>query len=466
MINENIAYAKSILNKNGITQDSKEYADYLRIREICGNNNGYVGILTKLRFIDNVSDMDEISSIFDVLKNSNIDINKLNNLSYDDILEMFYDELNSEVDKSDIELIYKDDTYSYYRVYTYKGIMKIGSPAWCLKTKSNWDSYQSKYDQQWVVIENSYKKNLITPDNNYLQSYSNVKKPWIRYGVSVKINDDNTINWIGNDDNNGILKGNPDSFTSFGIICTIFNLIKGKKISYYDRFIGCENINNNSWHKVINKESFFSWMRLDDKMFISSEIYVRFSKNYEFLSPLLIFKDSSITIFLPSKNVNISPTSLKSEHIKKIIIDYVKRSDSIYFYGIKLANNLMTMEDIQNENKFVTKFGKWLIFENSERHYIIVNGEYNDNVDFPISNSIFESIIDFNNPVAWYIDKKNMKPVFQKFNENLSTYVPIKEYHTEVIEFLKKNYPSTIEENPKEEKKVKGFFDFLKRKKS
>ena len=39
MINENIAYAKSILNKNGITQDSKEYADYLRIREICGNNN-------------------------------------------------------------------------------------------------------------------------------------------------------------------------------------------------------------------------------------------------------------------------------------------------------------------------------------------------------------------------------------------------------------------------------------------
>jgi hypothetical protein len=379
---------------------------------------------------------------------------------------MFYDELNSEVDKSDIELIYKDDTYSYYRVYTYKGIMKIGSPAWCLKTKSNWDSYQSKYDQQWVVIENSYKKNLITPDNNYLQSYSNVKKPWIRYGVSVKINDDNTINWIGNDDNNGILKGNPDSFTSFGIICTIFNLIKGKKISYYDRFIGCENINNNSWHKVINKESFFSWMRLDDKMFISSEIYVRFSKNYEFLSPLLIFKDSSITIFLPSKNVNISPTSLKSEHIKKIIIDYVKRSDSIYFYGIKLANNLMTMEDIQNENKFVTKFGKWLIFENSERHYIIVNGEYNDNVDFPISNSIFESIIDFNNPVAWYIDKKNMKPVFQKFNENLSTYVPIKEYHTEVIEFLKKNYPSTIEENPKEEKKVKGFFDFLKRKKS
>ena len=30
---------------------------------------GYVGILTKIRFIDNVTDMDEISSIFDILKN-------------------------------------------------------------------------------------------------------------------------------------------------------------------------------------------------------------------------------------------------------------------------------------------------------------------------------------------------------------------------------------------------------------
>ena len=128
----------------------------------------------------------------------------------------------------------------------------------------------------------------------------------------------------------------------------------------------------------------------------------------------------------------------------------------------------MTIEDIQNEKRFLVKFGKWFIFENiNKSHYIIVNGEYNDTVDFVVSNSRFESIIDLNNPVAWFIHKKTMKPVLQKFNENVSTYVPIKEYHTEVIEFLKKNYPSEIiEEKPKEEKKVKGFFDFLKRKKS
>lgn len=46
-INENIAYARSILNKLGINNESDEYSDYLEIRKICGTNNGYVGILIK-----------------------------------------------------------------------------------------------------------------------------------------------------------------------------------------------------------------------------------------------------------------------------------------------------------------------------------------------------------------------------------------------------------------------------------
>lgn len=48
-INENISYAKSILNKSGINSESEEYKDYLRIRELCDKNYGYVGILTKIR---------------------------------------------------------------------------------------------------------------------------------------------------------------------------------------------------------------------------------------------------------------------------------------------------------------------------------------------------------------------------------------------------------------------------------
>jgi hypothetical protein len=73
-INENIAYAKSILNRQSITQDSPEYSDYLKIREICGINTGYVGILTKIRFIDGITDIEEIKSIFDILKDSKIEL--------------------------------------------------------------------------------------------------------------------------------------------------------------------------------------------------------------------------------------------------------------------------------------------------------------------------------------------------------------------------------------------------------
>ena len=89
-VTENIAYSKSILNKLSINKDSDLYNDYLKIREICGNSNGYVGILTKIRFIDGVDDMDEIASIFEILKNSKMDIGKLNKLNYNDILEILY----------------------------------------------------------------------------------------------------------------------------------------------------------------------------------------------------------------------------------------------------------------------------------------------------------------------------------------------------------------------------------------
>ena len=41
-INENIALSKSILAKKNITSDSPEYKDYLKIREICGVNYGYI----------------------------------------------------------------------------------------------------------------------------------------------------------------------------------------------------------------------------------------------------------------------------------------------------------------------------------------------------------------------------------------------------------------------------------------
>ena len=117
-LNENIALAKSILRKNGITEDNE---DYLKIREMVGTAFSYVGILTRLRFVDNVTDMEELKSIFEVLRDSKLDLGKLNKMSYDQILDTFYDQMTSP-SKEDYELIYKDNSYSFFRVYTYKRI--------------------------------------------------------------------------------------------------------------------------------------------------------------------------------------------------------------------------------------------------------------------------------------------------------------------------------------------------------
>lgn len=50
-INENVALAKSILRKNNLSDKDE---DYLKIREMVGTDYSYVGILTRLRYIDNV----------------------------------------------------------------------------------------------------------------------------------------------------------------------------------------------------------------------------------------------------------------------------------------------------------------------------------------------------------------------------------------------------------------------------
>jgi len=456
IINENIAYAKSILNKLGISQESDLYKDYLRIREICGQNSGYVGILTKIRFVEEIDDMDEIESIFNVLKNSKIDINKLNRLSYKEILEIFYEELGGKVDKSDLELYYKDSQYSYYRVYTYKGILKIGSPAWCLKTKSNWDNYQKHYPEQWVIVDNRYKDRLLSPDSNYLSNYSNSNKSWIRYGLSLRHNSDNTISWLGNDDNNGTIEYKPESWTLFGVLSTVLNLTNGIKKSYYESFRGCEKFNE-KWLKVTNKENFCERMRLKkDNFREGDEVYVFFSKSYSFIPVIFILNEYSFNVFFPTTKNNEGdyfinkPVDINFNH--PVLIDYINRTEDQFYSGIKIRNGLIKIEDIESDKKFLKKVGKWLIFDRNENYYLIVNTLEGDDKLFIPSHTLVKGNYEMDNPMCWYLDKKTMKP--WKSNK--------KDFHELIISSLKTN--TDIEEDTPKSKKVKGFFDFLKRK--
>jgi len=460
-INENVAYARSILSKQGITTDSPEYSDYLKIRQICGNSNGYVGILTKIRFVDGIDDMDEIESIFDILKDSKIDINKLNRMSYDEILEIFYDELSPKEDTKDLELIFKDEEYSYYRVYTYEGILKIGSPSWCLKTKSKWDEYQVEFDQQWVVINNEYKNRLLTPNNNYLSDYK-TDKPWVRFGISLEINDDNSITWTGFSDNNNRITGSPDQWTSFGVLFTIFNLINDVKKSYSDQFRGCEKITGTDWHKVTDKRIFLErfkhskfYSRINDSLYDEDGLYINFISPYNSSPVILVLNNYHIRSYFPiSKSIDLTPTKVKGDNVKKIILDYTKDKDDVYFDGIKLVNGLITMEEIESKKSFLKKVGQWLIFNRNKDFYLIVNTDLKGEFTIP-SSSIIDYSSAVNNPFVWYLNKETFKP---ESNDE----VPIQDYHQEVIDVINAEKLAIIEPEPK--KKVKGFWDFLKRK--
>jgi hypothetical protein len=462
-INENIAYAKSILKKSGITQDSEEYKDYISIRKICGDNNGYVGILTRIRFIDGINDMDELESIFDVLKNSKMDVGKLTKLSYDEILDLFYQELGNKKDQTDYELYFRDNQYSYYKVYTYNGILKLGSPTWCLKTKSKWDEYQSVYPEQWVVIDNRYVGKLLTPDTNYLTKYNS--KGWVRYGISIKKSDDK-FSWVGNCDNNGTVSFQPESWTFYGVLCTVINLTQSNKKSYYESFKGCEEFNKN-WLKVIDKKGFCERLSISENTFSDKEdVYVSFSKSYSYIPGILTLNEWSCKLLFPvklkpSNSSAYESVSLVSGH--RAILEYANKSDSQLYFGIKLKNNLITMDDIKSDKSFVKQIDNWLIFDRNDNKYLIVNTIPNSEFEIQTEMLDKDNCELKENPMYWYIEKKTFKPCLP--SNIIETFYPkIKDYHKPVIEYLKsKDYKET-KTIVSEPKKVKGFFDFIKRK--
>lgn len=472
MINENIALAKSILRKQSILETDE---DYLKIKELVGNSFGYVGILTRLRYVDNVTDFEEIKSIFEVLKNSKIDISKLNKLSYDEILDTFYDELIIKSDsknKEDYELIYKDTTYSYFRVHTYKGILEIGSPAWCLKTKSNWDNYQDKYPEQWVAIDNRYVKNIITPNSSYLSGqYINAKKAWIRFGVSIKHNDDNTVSWVGHNDNDGRCTLAASNCTFFGVFYTILNLSNGVNKSYYEKFAKSEPLfgstlkitDNLTWERLgINPKAIKSICEEGDVA------YLLLSKTYSYVPVAVVLKKDSVPYVMAftSKKEIIEPVNIGSitdpTNTGKEIIKYINEPRSAQYIGMRIKLGFITLEQAIDNPAYVCKYNNWLVYNWNDSYYIVVNSDPKDFI-FPTTdtslNFYWNSKEFKNKPIFYLVDKSNMKSDFK--TDELGGVV-------KAIESVRKPVEKKIEkpvEKPAEKQtpKVGGFWDFIKK---
>lgn len=407
-INENVALAKSILRKNNLSEKDE---DYLKIREMVGTDYSYVGILTRLRYIDNVTDMDELKSIYDVLKNSKLDLGKLNKMSYEQILDIFYDQLTSTSNK-DFELIYKDNSYSFFRVYTYQGILEIGSPAWCLKTKSNWDNYQAKYPEQWVAIDNRYLKNIVTPNNNYFtDTYRNNNKQWVRFGVSLNHNSNNTISWVAHNDNDGSVRGDVSSYTSFGVLQTIINLSAGQKKSYYQKFYQNEYIRDGVFKITDN----YTWKRLGVSAPTNENdvSYIYFSKSYSNIPYILRLREDSFPF---TRVLNDKPNTLtevgEGGSGYNAIIDFTQSKRNVSYVGIRIKQGLITKEEVRKNPRFITEVGKWFVFLWSDTYYLVVDTELTGTYYIPTINQKGEEFWNDkqgNLPSFYFIDKVKME---------------------------------------------------------
>ena len=117
---------------------------------------------------------------------------------------------------------------------------------------------------------------------------------------------------------------------------------------------------------------------------------------------------------------------------------------------------MITLEEIKNKKtrsgkkQFITKIGKWLIYDRNEHYYLIVNTDV-DEIEIP-TFTINKTNFGMENPMAWYLDKSIMKP----------WKLPKKKYQKEVIDYINSiEKENTTEKENK--KKVKGFWDFFKK---
>ena len=178
---ENVAQARAILNHNNINYDNPIYQDILKTTK----RDGYTGFITKIVFDLDV-DKDDAKEIYYKVKKDELDVSQLNKMSKEEVEKILdFDESNQGY-----KYLFTENHYKVFRVDTYEGILKISSPAWCLKTKSYWDDYtKTKEGMQFVVIQEKFVPRdeilLTTPSDWDGQRYESGSYAKMRFGVTV-----------------------------------------------------------------------------------------------------------------------------------------------------------------------------------------------------------------------------------------------------------------------------------------
>ena len=436
-INENISLARAILNRNNIKEGTDEFNDYLKIRELCGTSFGYVGILTRLRVEDGITDMQDIESILDILKASKIDLARLNRMSYDDILDLFYDELNPESKKNkDFEVVFKDYRFTYYRVFTYEGIMKLSSPAWCLKTKSAWDKYQKTYPIQYIVIDNEWVNKLVTPNTHITKEYKSTK-PDVRYGISLT---DDILRYSAFDDNNTDLATLFNSNSNQRTNSIITNVLFSIKVYHTFNIVATPTLTD---FKLVNDR--FQGIGLKDNMKIWE------NRSYETFPLQIVFSEKEFYAVVPIKNPSYFAIVTKDH---KLTLHNVSNSKDLIYSFFRLKLKKITLDELMSREDFFGNIDNWLIFNQFDK-FLVVNCNTNlDEVDIPLFKTDNLGLSDqgepfykTENPLYFWLDPTTLYPTTnldeiaittknikdKKFQNFGNTYTLVRNYLSEKL---------------------------------
>jgi len=219
LIIENMAQAQKVLKDNNISKDDEKFKKIIDKT----NKDGYTGFITKLVFELGLN-LNGALDLYDDLKKYKVDIAQANiknvlndkNISNSKKIQIVIDEMRKvkkEKETEDFKLIFKDSGYNVYLINNYKGIMCTSSPAWCLKTKSQFDNYtKTKKGTQFVIIDsrliNDDVIDLDVPNSWSGNDYSQPGYDTTRYGITVYpsgvidvFDDNNTQTQVSFDEN-------------------------------------------------------------------------------------------------------------------------------------------------------------------------------------------------------------------------------------------------------------------------
>ena len=191
---ENVAQAKTILKNNNISYDNSTFQEILKKT----NRDGYTGFITRLVFELSLG-LDSALNVYELAKEIKLDIGdkKLNDIiksddgKIDKVTKIIRYLKKLKKQEKPYVYLFTENNYKVYLINKYEGIMCTGSPAWCLKTKSQFDNYtKTRRGMQFVAIHEKFAPEddifLLTVPNQWKDDrYISGSYSKMRFGITV-----------------------------------------------------------------------------------------------------------------------------------------------------------------------------------------------------------------------------------------------------------------------------------------